>query len=194
MTVSDSSVLGVGDVAVVDSERFLVTGKSMVTTAQTQQGSGVSTASAQDNVLAVTDGTKYFAGEVVLLGAERMLVVDISGNNLTVKRAWDGTVLATHSGATILALRLLTVTRGALGSTAATHLNAAAVSRSVVPTLVRELAVAEAINIIEQENSAWSRTIGEGDNLRPMSGAGLYDIRKRAAIAFGRGGSRQRAV
>jgi hypothetical protein len=192
--VSGGTLVGVGDVLQVDSERLLITERSMVSSSQTQQGAGAGTNLASDNILAVTDGTKFVVGETLLLDAERMLVVDISVNNVIVKRAWDGSVLATHSGATIFWSHLLTVVRGALGTTAATHSNAAPVSRCVVPALVRELAVAESLNNMEQENAAYSRTIGEGDNLRPMSGAGLADIRKRASVAYGRGGSRHRAV
>ncbi len=185
-SVTNSAAVGVGDNILVDSERMLVTDKTMVTTAQTQQGSGVSTASAADVTLAVTDGTKYFTGEVLLLDSERMLVVDISSNNLTVKRAWDGSVLATHSGATIYALRQLTVTRGALGTTAATHLSAAAVNVALVPSMVKELAVGEALNEILQESAGYARTQGQGAGAQTNLGMSLDAIRRQALAQFGR--------
>lgn len=191
--VTDSSQVGVGSVIVVGTERMLVADRAMVSTAQTQQGAGVSTAANNDVSLAVTDGTKYFVGETLLLDSERMLVVDIASNTLTVKRAWDGSVLATHSGATIFAPRNLTVTRGALGTTAATHLISAGISRYVYPAPVVELAVAEAENTLLQKTSGYARTVGEGDNLRLASGAGLADIRAKVMATYGRK-ARQRAV
>jgi hypothetical protein len=185
-TVAATAAIGVGNVIYADSERLLVTDRSMVTTSQTQQGAGAGTASAADVTLAVTDGTKYAVGEVLLLDSERMLVVDIAANNLTVKRAWDGSVLATHSGSTVFAARLLTVTRGALGTTAATHLNAAPLTVHRVPTMVRDLAIAEAINTVLQETSGYARMVGSGDTVMPASGAGLADLWDEVMTAFGR--------
>jgi len=190
--VTDSSQIGVGSVIVAGTERMLVTDRAMVTTSQTQQ-SGLTTASNSDVALGVTDGTKYFVGETLLLDSERVLVVDIAANILTVKRAWDGSVLATHSGATIFAPRNLFVTRGALGTTAATHLISAGISRYVYPAPVVELAVAEAVNTVLQKTSGYARTVGEGDNLRLASGAGLADLRAKVVSTYGRK-ARQRAV
>jgi hypothetical protein len=193
VTVSDSSLIGAGSSILMDTERLLVTDRAMVTTGQAQQGAGAGTASAADVALTVTDGTKYAAGETVLLDSERMLIVDIAANVLTVRRAWDGTVLATHSGATIYAPRLLTVVRAVLGTAAATHLNAAPVALHAVPGLVRDLAIAEALNIFLSDTSGWARTVGEGDNLRNASGAGLRDLRAQTVAAFGRQ-ARQRVI
>jgi hypothetical protein len=186
ITVSNGAVLGSGSTLLIDAERMLVTGRSMVTTGQTQQGTGCSSISDADNVLAVTDGTKYFTDEVLQLDAERLKVVDVTGNNLTVKRAWDGTVLAAHSGATVYGLRLCTVIRATLGTTAATHSNGAAVAVHRVPGIVWELAVAEACNTVLQETSGYARTVGGGDNMQAASGAGLRDLRKRCSAAAGR--------
>jgi hypothetical protein len=192
-TVTDSSKVGAGSILLIDAERLIVTDKTMTTTGQTQQGAGAGTALASDVALTVTDGTKYAIGEILLLDSERMRVVDIAGNVLTVKRAWDGTVLATHTGATIYAARLLTVIRGALGTTAATHLIAAPATRHVPPGLVQELALAESINSFLQETSGYARTVGSGDNIRQVSGAGLADLRARCLNAFGRK-ARQRVI
>jgi hypothetical protein len=192
--VSDSSAIGVGHLIKVDSERMTVTGKTMLTTSQTLQ-TPVS-ALASDVTIAVTTGTSYAVGEILLLDSERMLIVDIAGNNLTVKRAWDGTVLAAHAGSTIYALRRLTVTRGAVGTTAATHSNGAAITRHVVPGLIRELCIAEALNTLQQETGGYSRIIGTGNaraigqgfknDSRVAGGGGLPDIRDAAYTAHGR--------
>lgn len=187
LNVSDGSQMGVGDLLVVDTERFLVQEKSTLTTGDSQQGSGVSTASAADNVLALTSGSNVNLGEVLLLDAEKMLVLNITGNNVTVSRAYDGSVLATHSAATVYAYRTLTVTRGALGTTAATHSNSAPVSRVRVPALVRELAVAEALNNVLQETSGYARVEGQpGSNARATRASGLDSIRERAYRRYGR--------
>ena len=190
--VTNGAAVGVGDIMLVDAERMLVTDKAMVTTAQTQQGSGVSTASKSDQLLAVTDGTKYAAQEVLLLDAERMLIVDIAGNNLSVIRGWDGTTLATHSAATVYALRELTVTRGAFGSTATTHSLAAACSVAVVPGLIRQLALAEAIVDVAQQVGAYAQVQGDGASKVVKIGQGLPDLRARALAQFGRTGRRGR--
>lgn len=182
--VTDSAAVGVGDIIKVDSERMTVSGKSMLTTGQTLQTP--LTASNAETTVAVTTGSAFAVGEVVLLDSERMLVVDVAGNNLIVKRAWDGSVLAAHTGSTIYAPRTLTVTRGALGTAAAVHSSAAAVTRHEVPGLVRELCIAEAINTIQQETSGYARTIGSGENERPAGGQGLTSIRFEARARFGR--------
>lgn len=189
--VSDSSLIGVGDIIKIDSEWMIVTGKSMLTTAQTLQ---TPMTAAQNNVtVAVTNGAAYAVGEVVLLDSERMLIVDIAGNNLTVKRAYDGSVLAAHTGSTLYAPRTLTVERGALGTTAATHNTSSPITRHVVPALVRNLVIAEAINMIQQETSGYARVVGSGDNSRESYGRGLMGIRTQAYTAYGRK-ARTRAV
>lgn len=192
VTVSDAAVAGVGDLLIVDSERMLVTDRALTSTGQSQV-SGCSTASAADNLLTVTDGTKFAPGEVLLLDAERMRIDDITGNTLIVKRAWDSTIPAVHGGATIYAYRLLTVTRGVLGTTAATHSNGAALSRHRPPGLIRDLNLALALNRVLQETSGYARTVGEGDNLRPAPGAGLADLWAAAIATYGRK-ARKRAV
>ncbi|WP_084965262.1 hypothetical protein [Thermoactinospora rubra] len=191
INVSDSSAVGVGDLIKVDSERMLVTGKSMLTTGQTLQ---VDLAASNTAVtVVVTNGSAFNVDEVILLDSERMLIVDIAGNSLTVRRAWDGSNLATHSGSTIYALRTLTVTRSAYGTTAATHSNAAAVSRQVYPPLVRDLAVGLALIELLGEQAGYARTAGSGENQREVTGRGLAQLRADAVAAFGRK-ARVRAV
>jgi hypothetical protein len=184
--VTNGALIGVGDIMAVGTERMLVTDKAVVTAGQTQQGAGAGTASMADNLLTVTDGSKFAAQEVLLLDAERMLIVDVAGNGLSVKRAWDGTTLAAHTGATVYALRLLTVTRGAFGSTAATHLSAAAATRAVVPPLVRQLSLAEAIVDVAQQTGAYAQVQGDGQSKVVKIGQGLPDLRARTLAQFGR--------
>lgn len=191
MNVSDSSLIGIGDLVLIDSEYLVVTGKSMLTTGQTLQTP--LTASASNTTVAVTDGTAFHAGEFILLDSERMFITDIAGNNLTVKRQWDGSTLAAHTGSTIYVPRTLSVTRGVLGTTSATHLISTALNRHVVPGLVHDLTVAEAIVRFEQETAGYARTVGSGDNVRNASLAGLEDLRAATYERFGRK-SRVRAI
>src|SRR3546814_9940491 len=50
-----------------------------------------------DQVVDVTDGTLFFVGELILIDSERMRIVDITGNNLTVVRAYDGSRSEEHT-------------------------------------------------------------------------------------------------
>jgi hypothetical protein len=184
ITVSDSSLADAGDVLTIDSESMLVRDTAMASTGQSQSGAGCSTASSADNQLTVSDGTQLHAYEVIQLDAERMLITGVTGNVATVIRSYDGTVLATHSSATVSALRLLTVTRGDFGSTAATHSNSAAITAQTVPGEVRELALAEALNNVFQKTSGYARTIGE--NQRMVTGGSLPDLRKTVYRRYGR--------
>jgi len=159
--VVNSSLLGVGDVATIDSERMLVTDRNMVSTAQTQI-SGCSTALNNDEVLTVADGTQFFVNETILLDSERMQIVDISGNNLSVNRAADGTTLSTHTSATIYAGRQLTVTRGDFGTIAATHSVGTSIYTNVPPAMIRDLALAESVVQVLEETGGYTGAHGAG--------------------------------
>jgi hypothetical protein len=189
VTVTDGSLVGVGDLLIIDSERMLITGRSSTDTGQTVLAGGT-TVSPADNAVTVTDGTQVHVGEALQIDAERMLILDVTGNIATVKRAWDGTVLAAHTvGARIYAFRTLTVQRGQLGTTAATHGNASAASIHRVPALIKDLAVAEAEDQVLQEIAGYARTVpsqsGNSKSL-PASTNALEDLRKRAYGAYGR--------
>jgi hypothetical protein len=179
-----TSAIGVGDLLLIDDERMQVTDKSMIDTGQTLQTP--LTANKADVLVAVTDSTGYAANETLLLDAERMLIVDIAGNNLIVKRAWDGSVLAAHTGSTIYAPRALTVTRAQLGTTAATHNNGATIYRHAPPALVRRLAIAETQVALMQEDAAYARTVGSGDATRVASAGQLNALREDVYTAHGR--------
>ena len=193
--------VGVGDTLVVDSERMIVQDKNYIASGQVQIGTGCSTASPGDNGLAVADGTQFAVGDILLLDAEWMNVLIVNGNELIVKRAWDGSVLVTHNAATIYAARVLTVTRGDLGTTAATHSNAAPVNVLIYPALVKELAIAEASYEMVQEPGAWATSGGRsgsefnmrGQASEPAPGAGIPELRDRVCRRYGRK-ARQRVV
>lgn len=185
VTVTSSAAIGVGQLLLVGTERMIVDRKSMVDTGQNTAG-GLTQNNA-DESLAVGSGAAFTEGEVIMVDAEKMLVVDIPGNTLVVKRAWDGSTLAAHnSGVDVYAPRLLTVRRGVLGTTAAAHNSGVAVTKHWIPDLVRQLCVAEALVAVAQENTGYGRKVGSGDSERPAAGAGIEDIRLQAQKAFGR--------
>lgn len=190
--VTDSAAAGVGDMLLVDSERMLVTGKAMLTTGQVL-GSPALTASAANVTLNVTTGSAYTPGETVLLDSERMIILDVAGNALTVRRAYDGSVLAAHTGSTIYAPRTLTVVRGFGGTAAASHNTGAAIVRHVPPPLVRDLTLAYALNQHLQESAGYARTAGAGDHLIEVLGRGVKQIEADCYQRHGRK-ARVRAV
>lgn len=186
VAVSDGSQLGVGDLMIIGTERMLVTEKAATATGLTQ-ATGLTTDSASDNQLLTTTGSGTLnVGEVILLGAERMLITDITGTVATVKRAWDGTVLATHTTATVNAYRSLTVLRGQLGTAAASHAQNDAISRHRPPALIRDLAIAESVNRVLQETSGYARTVGGPDMAMPAPGIALSDLWAEAVAKHGR--------
>jgi hypothetical protein len=185
--VSDSAHIGVGDIIVIDSERMIVTDKTMLDSGQNIGGN--LTAAVNNVTVPVTTGSSYVVGEIILVDAERMLIVDIAGNNLVVKRAYDGTVLATHStGADVYVPRTLTVTRGVLGTTAAAHDTSTSLARVVIPGPVRELATAYAIDNLLQKSSGYSRLVGSGENAKERTGQGVKDLEERVYDQYGRKG------
>ena len=185
-TVSNGSLVGVGDVLIAGSEWMLVSDKNMVDTTQALTGSGCTTALNNDNLLGVTTGSAFATDEVLQIDAEQLLITSITGNNLTVKRAWNGTALATHVTPDVYAARLLTVIRGDLGSTAATHLINAPLTINLVPGMVKELAVAEALNNLLQETSGYARTLAVPGAGNIVPGGALPDLRDKCREQFGR--------
>jgi hypothetical protein len=146
---------GTGDVLIVDGERMLVTDCQYVNTGIAPI-SGATAKSAADNTIVVADGTKFSPDETILYDSELMLIQTIMGNNLIVKRSWSGSVLATHSGSSLWANRLLTVQRGVLGTTAATHTTGTNAYINTVPGLVKNLAVALSVVGITNEPAAYA--------------------------------------
>lgn len=215
ISVSDSSKCGAGDLLVLgygrgaapypsaagyagalapyQGERVLVTDRAATATGLTQSGAGCTTASNADNALSWSGSGSLNTGESLLLDQEQMLVTDLNGSIATVRRAWNGTALAGHGQATIYAYRLLSVTRAMYGTAASSYSSGAAVVRHRVPSLVRDLAVAETVNQILQEGSGYARTVGSGADAHPAPGADLASKWDECMTAWGRK-ARLRAV
>lgn len=183
--VTNSAVIGVGDLIKVDSERMIVTGKAMQDT--TINTASALTATANNQSLPVSDGSGFTVGEVLLLDSERVRIDDIAGNTLTVTRSWDGTALAAHNtGIDVYAPRRLTVERNAVGTTAATHTISTAITKWPAPGPVKRLTIAEAQTTLAQESVAWARLIGTGEHAREAGAKGLKDAREECYENFGR--------
>lgn len=184
-SVTWSRNVGVGDILTIGSERLVVNDRTMVDS--TQNLLADLAASMSDVTVPVTDGTAFLVGHILLVGSERMLVVDIAGNTLTVKRAWDGSVLAAHlTTADIYALTGIDVDRAQLGTTLAAHLTGATITRHIVPGPIRTLCVAEAINILQQEAGGWGRSVSSGESERDAAGADLPGLRAEVRRQYGR--------
>jgi len=193
--IADSNAVGVGHAIRVDDERMIVTGKAMVDTGVNIDAGDSLIANVSDTSITLSTITAApQPGEVILIHSERMLVIDLSGLTLTVKRGWDGSVLATHAGSSdIYAMRGLTVVRGSLGTTAANHLTSAPIYRFTPPGPVVSLTVAEAVSSLLNESAGFARTAGSGDNAREAAGRALKDARDQAVRSHGRR-ARMRAV
>lgn len=186
VAVTDSSLVGVGQMLIVGAERMVVTGRAMADTGQTNL-SGATTAMLNDQTIGVTDGTQLHVDEVIQIDSERMLIVDITGDSVTVKREWDGTTLADHStGARIYALRALTVLRGQNGTTASTYNSGTAVAVWQIPQLARDLAIAEASQRAIQEVGGYSDPQGDGEGASHGLGTALADLWDEVETVYGR--------
>lgn len=176
----------VGSLLLIGTERLSLVDRRMSDTGQNLQSNMDDIKS--DRIVDVTDGTAFAVGEVLLLGAERMRITDIAGNNLIVDRAWDGTVLDDHTAPEdVYALRTFTVQRGVLGSTAAAHTAAGStIYTHEYPALVSELNAAEAIVMLAQKSAAYARQAGSGANTRETVGQGIGDLRDLAVRQHGR--------
>lgn len=184
-SITWSSVrVGVGDVLRIDDERMTVAERLMVDTAQDLQADLA--ASSSSVTVAVSNGATFAQGQILLVDSERMLVVDVAGNNLTVKRAWDGSVLAAHSGSSIYTPTGVDVTRAALGTVLASHLSGAVIYRHIAPGLVRQLNKAEAINNLLQAQGGYA-SIQRSDTARQAGlGDSLPDLRAQVRRRYGR--------
>jgi len=170
-----SAAIGVGDLLTIGSERLDVTGRRAATTG-TALSVDLAGTSAATAVTVAAPGIQ--PGEVITVGTERMLVVDVVGAVLSVRRAWDGSVLAGHvSGDTVYAARLLTVDRAQRGTAAAAHTSATAVTRLRVPGLVEAYSRAHALSTLLNERSGYARTSGSGDNAQELRGTSLAVLR-----------------
>jgi hypothetical protein len=188
-TAVDASgmAVGIGDHIKVDDEYMQVTGRSLLATGATLTAALDAAKNAAGTTFGLSGTWSIGVGEAITIDGERMLVTAVTATTVTVERAWSGSVLAAHLlGATVYAPRSLTVLRGQLGTTAATHADTTAVYRHTPPPLVRTLTVAEALVALQREQSGYARTVGADGADRAASGGDLNDLRDQVYWAHGR--------
>lgn len=184
--LNDSGALGVGSLILLDTERLIVSDKTMSTTGATL--SGDLTASKAQVSISVSSGALISPGEMVMVDSERMQVEYVIGNTLTVDRAVNGSALAAHStGAALYASRTATVLRGQLGTTAASHSSGVSITALRAPSLISELNLAYAINNQQGASGTYARSL-ETDvaTLYKDKGRGVLDLENDALQAYGR--------
>ena len=116
-----------------------------------------------------------------------MLVIDVVGPVLSVRRGWDGTVLAAHvTGNTVYASRLLSVRRARTGTVAAAHTSATAITRLQVPGLVEAYTRAHALNTLLNERAGYARVSGSGENAQELKGTALAVLRAQLRQSYRR--------
>jgi hypothetical protein len=169
--LSNSNAVGVGHVIRVDTERMIVTGKTFADSGLTLHADLAATSASQ---LVSINSNSVSAGEVIMVDAEQLLVTGVVGLNVVVKRAWNGSALASHTTGTELYVnRTATLVRGALGTTAASHLINAPIFVHQVPTPVQTLALAETLRLLGLERAGYASVIERGsmtkiDNAEPL--------------------------
>jgi hypothetical protein len=185
--VSDSSLLGVGDTLLIESEQVFVKGVSSAALDSILLNDAAVTKDKGDNSITVDGSHGIVAGEVLLIESERMFVEEVSTNLLTVIRGYDGTEVAAHDNNTAVHIyRTFTIERGANGTTAATHANSTAMSRYVIPGDVVELTMAEALSMLHQERGGYAQAIGTGEGRRNRVEDGIELLRTQVYASLGR--------
>jgi hypothetical protein len=77
-----------------------------------------------EQLLKVDNGAEFFEGEVLRINSEDLHIERISGNELTVIRGWNDSLVKTHAdNSEIYIYRTFGVVRGVNGTTAAAHIN-----------------------------------------------------------------------
>ena len=145
LVVSDGSVIDVGDTILLTAvEQVFVSEKTSAALGSILIDDASVTKDKADVTITVDGSHGLKAGEVILVDSEQMLITAISTNDLTVIRAYNGSVLAAHSDNTAVhVFRTLTVTRGVNGTDATAHADGGAITKYQPPldiqALVRQL-------------------------------------------------------
>jgi len=167
---------GVGSLLVVGAEWMRIIDRAWGDT--TVDATNSLTAASNDRTLLVGSTATFLPGQLLRMNAETLRVETVdSATQLTVTRAVHGSVLAAHSTDSLYAQNDATVERAILGTTATSHSSGDAVSAWEVPSVLRTYVIAEATVMLQQQASAYGRTIGAGDGAREARGAGLASER-----------------
>ena len=164
LVCSDGSLIDVGHTLLIGTEQLTVTGRTNAAEPNSDLLDGALTAEQSEVSVTVDDASRYNDGEVILVDSERMYIESRNESTevLTVKRAWDASVLAAHDNNTAVhVFRILTVVRGVNGTTAATHLINVAITKYAPPEPIQALCLALAIFNYEQDKSGRSGIHGD---------------------------------
>jgi hypothetical protein len=182
---SDASLIDVGDTLLIGSEQVFVSERS--TNDVGTNTNGALTVNKAETTVPVVSGAAIKVGEVILVEAERMYVESITGNDLTVKRAYDGSTLAAHdTGKDISVFRTLTIVRATNGTTAATHANSTAINKYAPPADIVAMCKALAIHADKAEQGGWTGSHGSGEGAVRVSQREIDDKRDRVKRIYGR--------
>lgn len=182
--------VGVGSVLEINGERCVTTDRGL---ADTGRVLSADLAASNAATLVQTDGATIYPGEILTIDAEQMWVDSIAGNNVVVKRAWNGSVLATHStSAKVYSARLFNLLRGQLGTTPAEHDAGSTWNVWQPPGPVRALAIGEALTTFGSQMAGYAGDGGgsDGSSRKPTS---IDDLRESTWQSHGRK-NRQRTV
>lgn len=185
LDVTDSSLVDVGDTLLIGTEQMFVSERALKDT--TANTSGTLAADVSVTTVTVDTGSLVKAGEIITINSEKMLVVSISGNDLTVVRQYDGSVLASHLTAQdVYAPRTLTVTRGENGTTAATSTSGAAITKYAPPADIAGLCLALAIAYYNAEQGGWTGVVGAGEGSVETRMSGLLKRKEQVKLKYKR--------
>ena len=179
MVCSDASKIEVGHTLLIETEQIFVFDRSFAALGSILLDMAGNLAADKATVTVTVDATHgIVAGEVVRINSEQMLVESVATNNLAVQRAYNGTVLAAHTNNDPIHInRTLTIVRGVNGTTAATHADATAISKYLIPEDITDWCIAEVISTYEQERAGYARTIGSGEGEVQVNGRQLSKLR-----------------
>lgn len=183
---SDSSQVQVGNTLLIESEQLYVSDKINAALGSILLNDTL-TADKSDTLVTVDGSHGLVAGEVVLIDSEKMFIDSVATNDLTVIRAYDGTVLAAHADDTAIHVyRTLTVERGACGTSAATHADATKVEIYEPPFDISQLCLAEVLTLFQQNRASWGRSVGSGETVVEFSGRALGNMWKEVVANYRR--------
>lgn len=193
MVVSDASRVCVGHTLCIECEQIFVSDRSFAALDSILVNDACIAAQQNDVTITVDACHGIKARETIKLDSEEMFVTHVSGNDLTVQRAYNGTVLAAHCDCTAVQInRTLTVERGVNGTTAATHADCTAICRYEPEHDIQNWTLALALASLTQENAHWGRSVGTGEGAQEFRSVDLANLTKDMTKRYQR--SRMAAV
>lgn len=160
LKVDDGGRVSPGMCLLIGGEQELVTGWGDPTENITTLNGAVT--STQD-VITLTSVAGIFIGEIIRVDFEQMRVKDkrTGSNQVYVDRGWNKTGMVTHTTSTqVDVYRTVTVERGINGTTAAQHIQNAAISRYYAPEDIAKLTIEIATLMMNKAGSNYAGRTG----------------------------------